>query len=373
MKVAMIGLRGLDDGLGGVEKVVRETSTRLVKRGVDVTCYCRPKYNQHDMFEGVKCINTATLNSKHAETAYYALGSLVKAAKGDYDVIHIHAMASAILAWIPRWIGRKKIVISVHGLDWQRAKWGAVARSILRFGEWSAVHQADYTTCVSLSLQTYFKMRYLHHPFAYIPNGCDLPPTDPVPVPEGLESKKYFLYMGRLVPEKGVHRLIKAYRQLDTAWPLIIAGPATHASKYKAQLDKLASGDSRIRFVGSVTGDTKEQLLSHAYMFVLPSELEGLPVALLEVASRGVCPVISCIPTSLEILGDQDLHMGFLFDPDSTEQLKTVLEVALDSPQIVHELGQRAKERVALNYSWDHVADQTLDVYRRVLGNADAS
>jgi glycosyltransferase involved in cell wall biosynthesis len=166
MKVAMIGLRGLDDGLGGVEKVVRELSTRLVGQGVEVTCYCRPRYNTHTEWEGVRLINTRTLYTKHAETAFYAFGSIVQATRGDYDVIHIHALASAFLAWIPRWFSRKKVVVTIHGLDWQRAKWGLLARQILKLGEWCAVHFSNYTTCVSLSLLVYFQMRYLHHPFA---------------------------------------------------------------------------------------------------------------------------------------------------------------------------------------------------------------
>ncbi|MHC4886958.1 MAG: glycosyltransferase family 4 protein [Planctomycetota bacterium] len=367
MKVAMIGLRGLGDGLGGVEKVVREVSTRLVERGVEVTCYCRPRYNTDSMFEGVRLINTPTLYSKHAETACYALGALLHASRQDYDIIHIHAMASSVLAWMPRVLGNSRIVISVHGLDWQRAKWGMAARNILRLGEWCAVHLADCTVCVSLSLTTYFQMRYLHHPFAYIPNGCDLPPAEAVTAPEGVESRGYLLYMGRLVPEKGVHRLITAFRSLDTEKSLLIAGPESHAPAYGRELRRLAGDDPRIHFLGSVTGERKESLLSHAYAFVLPSELEGLPVALLEAASRGICPVVSAIPTSIEVLGDWDLTRGYTFSPDSTEELACALSACLENPELTHALGEQARERVMKHYNWETITDRTLAVYNDVL------
>lgn len=366
MKIAMIGLRGLDDGLGGVEKVVRELSTRLVKQGHEVTCYCRPRYNSKTEWEGVRLVNTRTLYTKHSETAFYALGSMLAACRGDYDVIHIHAMASAFLAWIPRWFSKKKVVVSIHGLDWQRVKWGPVARQILRFGEWCSVHLSDHTTCVSLSLLIYFQMRYLHHPFAYIPNSFDAAPKN-VPPPADYPDGKYLLYMGRLVPEKGVDRLIEAFREIDTDFSLLIAGPDSHAPDYVKKLHELSADDARIKLIGSITGDRKEELLSHAYLFVLPSEIEGLPVALLEAACRGVCPLISNIPTNMEVLGSRQLTRGFTFSPDSVLELRTAIEACIESPELTQALGEQAQAHVLANYSWDQAADDTFQVYVKTL------
>ncbi len=368
MKVAMVGLRGIEDGLGGVEKAVRELSVRLVKSGVDVTCFCRPAFNKRTEFEGVKLVNTSTIYSKHLETGIYAAVSMLRAARGDFDLIHIHATATASLAWIPRWFSKKKVIVTIQGLDWQRAKWGFLARRILHFSERSAVRYSHAAICVSLSLQIYFQMRYLGHSFAYIPNGCDPAPAFSVPPPEGYESKKYILFMARLVPEKGVHRLIEAYRGLKTDFPLVIAGPEMHSAAYCAQLHKMAEGDARIRFVGSVTGDFKERLLSHAYVFVLPSEIEGLPVSVLEAASRGVCPVVSSIPTTIEVLGERGLARGFTFDSASPAELRTALETCLENPELVDALGRQAKEFVVSHYNWDAVARETKRVYERVLG-----
>lgn len=369
MKIAMLGLRGIEEGLGGVEKAVREISVRLAKSGVDVTCFCRPRFNKRSEFEGVKLVNTRTLYGKHTETALYALGSILKATRGDFDVIHIHALATSSLAWIPKWFSNKKIVVTIHGLDWQRAKWGFLARRILLFSEKCAVRYSHVTICVSLSLQIYFQMRYLNHHFAYIPNGCDPAPKSAteIPTPDGLEKKGYLLFMGRLVPEKNVHRLIEAYRGVKTDKPLIIAGPEMHAADYCRQLRKLADGDQRIRFVGSVAGDQKERLLTHAYAFVLPSEIEGLPVSVLEAASRGICPVVSSIPTTIEVLGERGLARGFTFDSSSAAELRTVLETCLENPELVEALGAQAREFALSQYNWDSVAAETKRIYERVL------
>lgn len=368
MKIAMIGLRGLDDGLGGVEKVVRETAVRLVQLGAEVTCFCRPRYNDKSEWEGVRLVNTRTLYTKHGETAFYAFGSMIEAARGDYDVIHIHAMASAFLGWIPRWFSDKKVVVTIHGLDWQRAKWGFLARKVLHMGEWCAVHMSDYTTCVSLSLLVYFQMRYLHHPFAYIPNSYD-PPSGAVPPPEEYADGRYILYMGRLVPEKGVDRLIRAFKEVETDYRLLIAGPHTHASDYAQQLQQLAAEDERVELIGAITGERKERLLSHAFLFVLPSEIEGLPVALLEAAGRGVCPLISNIPTNLEVLGSRHVTRGFTFNPASTGELRTALEACLENPELTRSLGEQARKHVSENYSWDTAAEETLNVYESVMAS----
>lgn len=368
MKVAMIGLRGLDDGLGGVEKVVRELSTRLVKKsGVEVTCFCRPRFNSHEEFEGVKLVNTATLYTKHLETAVYALLAMQKSARQDFDIIHVHAMASSTLSWIPKWFGGKRVVTTIHGLDWQREKWGPIASGILKAGQNASVRFSDHCICVSKSLQLYMQMHYGKNKFSYIPNGCDPIQQTLLPPPDGLESKGYILYMGRLTPEKGIHHLIQGYKQTTAEQPLVIAGPNLYSEKYRKELEALAGDDKRIRFVGSITGDIKERYLSHAYLFALPSEIEGLPVALLEAASRGVCPIVSSIPTAIEVLGDRAATAGFTFQAGRPDQIRTALEIALETPELGISLGRAAREHVGTYFSWDRIARDTLSVYEQVL------
>jgi glycosyltransferase involved in cell wall biosynthesis len=332
-----------------------------------VTAYCRPRFNKKNEYQGVKLKNSRTIYTKHLETAFYAVGSMMDAAFGEYDIVHIHALASSTLAWIPKYLGKKKVIVTVHGLDWQRSKWGVLPRSILKVAESLAVKHSHRCICVSRSLEGYFSMRYSGRLFHYIPNGCDPIHNTLLPAPDGLESKGYNLFMGRLTPEKGVHHLIKAYRQVDSLMPLIIAGPHPSADSYLIELKKLAEGDPRIHFVGAVSGDYKEQLLSHAYLFVLPSEIEGLPIALLEAASRGVCPVVSSIPTATEVLGERALTAGFTFGSGDSEQLRIALEVAIQTPELGLSLGAAAQNHVRYNFCWDRIATQTFGLYQQVL------
>lgn len=362
----MVGLRGLEDGLGGVEKAVKEISTRLVKMGVDVTCYCRSKYNDRKEYEGVKLINNPTIYSKHLETAVYALSSIWDVTFSDYDVVHIHALASSGLAWLPRFIGKKKVVITIHGLDWQRAKWGIIASSILKCGEWSAIKFANSCITVSDSLSTYFQVRYPGKKIFYVPNGCDVQTQSYPNPPLGLESKKYILYLGRIVPEKGVHKLIEAYKGVETDYSLIIAGPLPYSGEYGKTLQELADSDPRVKLVGSVVGEDKSALLQHAYMVVLPSEIEGFPIVALEAASHKTCLAISQIPTSVDVIGDRKISRGFVFDPNSIEQMTNVLSTAVQVPDLVKSLGEQSYEYVQENFSWDNIARHTKYVYENL-------
>jgi glycosyltransferase involved in cell wall biosynthesis len=166
--------------------------------------------------------------------------------------------------------------------------------------------------------------------------------------------------------------LIEAFRQIETDFSLVIAGPQSHAPGYVAQLQQAAAQDERIQLVGSITGARKEALLSHAYLFVLPSEIEGLPVALLEACCRGVCPLISNIPTNMEVLGSRSMTRGFSFDPASTRQLQTALETCIENPELTTALGEQARTHVLANYGWDQSADDTRVVYSNVLEEANA-
>ena len=362
MKIAMIGLRGLGDGLGGIEKAVREISIRMAKDGHEVFCYCKANYSQDSEYEGVNLINVDTWKGKHLETMIYSLKAILHASKQDYDIIHIHALATSCLAWIPKFIFKKKVVITVHGLDWQRAKWGFAARQILKFGEWASVKFADLTLCVSKSLSMYYKMKYNKDNVAYIPNGCDVDNDEHLPL-EGFEAKSYFLYLGRLVPEKGVHRLIEAYKDLKTDRKLVIAGPDSDPV-YAKTLRELADGNKNIIFTGPVYNDNKVRLLANAYMFVLPSEIEGLPIALLEAASYGVCTAVSKIPTCEEIIDNYEIPCGFTFNFSKVNEIKTVLSLSEKSTSLVSALGAKLKKQIKSQYNWNEISKQSISAYQ---------
>jgi glycosyltransferase involved in cell wall biosynthesis len=365
MKIAMIGLRGLGDGMGGIEKAVREISVRMVSEGHNVTCYCKSNYSNEAQFQGVALRNIPTVKGKYLETMLYSIRAIIEASRKDYDVIHIHALASSCLAWIPKFIYSKKVIITVHGLDWQRAKWGFCARQLLKFGEWASAKFTDMTICVSRSLSLYYKMKYSREEICYIPNGCDKS-EDKYDAWDEFESQKYFLYLGRLVREKGVHRLIEAYQAAKTDKKLIIAGPDSDP-KYSKELHEMAKSNPNIIFTGAVYDQEKIKLLSNAYLFILPSEIEGLPIALLEAGSYGVCSAVSHIPTCDEVIDNKILSSAFSFDPYDSTEIKTVLELADQCPQVVKSLASKLQNHILNEYNWDDISSDTLAAYDRLV------
>ncbi len=363
MKVAMIGLRGLDEGLGGIEEYVRETSVRLVGRGCDVTAFCRERFNDRSSYRGVRLVNVPTVYTHHAETAVYAARAMRIAARAGFDVIHTHGLGSNLFAWIARRAG-VPVVTTVHGLDWQRSSWGLLGRSALKLGEYLATRTCDDVILVSQALHTYFRMRYplgRHHCIA---NGTTAS-TRSLDAPLGLSHDDYLLFLGRHVPEKGVDTLIRAFRQLDTTKKLVIAGDANYRDDYRHRLRSLAKGDDRIVFTGRVVGDEKDALLQNAYAFCLPSLIEGLPHALLEACARGVCPVISDIPTMHEVVASPSGTNAFEYPVANPDGLVDALRRALADPDRTHRLGERARVSVTSTYDWDETARRTLAVYER--------
>ncbi|MCB1213061.1 MAG: glycosyltransferase family 4 protein, partial [Chlamydiia bacterium] len=317
-------------------------------------------------YKGAQIVNIDCPKSPLFETPVYALRALKHASQQNFDIIHMHALSCGAFSKICKWIAPKtKIIVTIHGLDWQRAKWGIAARSLLKMGETASRRYSDLLFCVSFSLHTYFCMRYPGVRSVYIPNGINPQKKCPIFPPEGLESRKYVLYLGRLVPEKGVHHLIEAYKKITTDFPLIIAGPTLNDDGYNKMLHQLAEGDSRIRFVGIVEGEEKLCYLTHAHLFVLPSEIEGLPIALLEAAAHGVCPLISNIPTAIEVLGTENVTRGFTFDLLEKNQLQEVLELSFNCPELVAQLGEKASAYVRDHFNWNTIAERTHHHYRR--------
>ena len=211
-------------------------------------------------------------------------------------------------------------------------------------------------------------MRYPGIKFSMIPNGCDNIKKTVLQPPNGLAKKKYILYMGRIVPEKGIHKLILAYKKISTDYPLIIAGPDQHASDYVKYLKSITDDHPKIHFVGSLSGEVKEQYLANSYLFVLPSEIEGLPIALLEAASYAVCPLVSNIPTAVEVLGTKELARGYVCDTGSIKELQTVLELALENEALSNQLGKVVQLHVEKHFNWDRITTQTFSVYKQCLG-----
>ncbi len=368
LSIGMIGLRGIPAGEGGVERAAEELSVRLAERGHRVTVFCRNPYcsERPETYKGVFLRYYPCVNTRHLEAfSHTALVTALNLFSRSIDVFHFHAMGPALFSALPRALGRP-VVATVQGLDYERAKWGGFASDFLRMCASAAGAFPDETIVVSRKLQRYYREKYARNT-TYVPNTITIPTEGPLPADNrfGLVPGKYVLFLGRIVPEKGVHYLIEAFRGIETDYQLAICGSVLHMEDYMERLRAKAAGDPRIHFVGSVFGEDKEQIFSSAAVYVHPSEIEGLPIALLEAMSYSRCVLVSDIEENVEAVG-ADPVCGRLFRSGDVKSLKTELEDLLARPEERDILGKMAKERVTQSYNWEGIIDQVEDVYRRV-------
>ena len=370
MKIAMIGHKRVPSREGGVEIVVEELSARMAALGHRVDVYNRRghhvsgrQYAAHDqtgLYRGMRLISVPTFPGDKLNALVYSALATLRALFGRYDVIHFHAEGPCAMLWLPRLFG-KRTVATIHGLDWQRAKWGGFAKRYLLFGERCAVRCAGDIIVLSENMRRYFREQYGRET-VFIPNGVSRP--DPAPAEEitrrwGLVKDGYILYLGRIVPEKGLHYLIEAYRQLHTDKRLVVAGGSSHTDAYLRQVREAARDDGRILFTGFVQGQALAELYDNACLYVLPSDLEGMPLSLLEAMSYGNCCLVSDIPENTEVVGDH----AATFAHGSADALRDSLAALLADPGAVRAYKAGARAHILSRHGWDAVAAETLALY----------
>jgi glycosyltransferase involved in cell wall biosynthesis len=313
----------------------------------------------------MKIWTVPALPSKNLEKPSAALLASFRAAFDGADVVHIHTFGQSLFGLLPRLAG-KKVVIQGHGLEWKRSKWGAVARAFLRFSEWASVHVPHALTVVSRTQREYMRRRY-RVDASFIPPG--VAPASTIPPAEikkfGLNGGDYILFAARLEREKGLHYLIEAYRMLKPGMKLVVAGDNYLDSAYKSEMHALAAGHPGIIFSGFATGRLLQELFSNCYLFVLPSELEGLPLAVLEAMSYGCACLVSDIPENEEAIDGR----GFTFRNRDPQDLALQLTRLIESPELVRKVGNNARSYVAATYDWDKVALDLEALYRSLLAN----
>lgn len=370
LRVAILGHKRMPSREGGVEVVVTELAVRLAERGCAVTCYNRRGHHvsgrEFDSvklkeYRGVRIERVLTLDVKGLAAMTSSFFASLRAAFGRYDVVHYHAEGPCAMLWLPRLFG-KRCIATIHGLDHKNAKWGRFASWYIRLGERVAAKRADELIVLSRSIRDYFMQTYGRET-VYIPNGVS--PAEPraarlITEQLGLDGGDYILYVGRLVPEKGIDRLIEAFGRVDTDKKLIIAGGVSDSDAFAAELRRLADGDGRVRFVGFVQGQLLEELYSNAYVYVLPSELEGMPLSLLEAMSYSNCCLVSDIPECTEVTGDRAVR----FRRGDTDDLAEKLQALCDDAALVLRYKEQSASFICQRYSWDDVADRTLRLYR---------
>jgi glycosyltransferase involved in cell wall biosynthesis len=363
VRVAFIGGRGVVSKYSGIETYYEEVGKRLTGMGHQVTAYCRayftPETKRH---EGMDIVRLPTLRSKHLETPLHTLMSTLHVMMQPCDIVHYHALGPALFSFLPRLAGRRTLV-TVQGLDWQRKKWGSLARAILQLGERAAVHLPNRTTVVSHTLQQHYWNRHRVNT-SYIPNGGLLRdrPSPKAILQWGLEAGNYILFLGRFSPEKGGHLLIEAHERLDTNVKLVMAGGANYRDAYAREMCSHAS--ERIRIMDWVSGMVLDELLANAMLFVLPSEIEGLSLALLDAMGAGLCVVASDLPENREAMEGA----GFTFRRDDASDLADRLKFLIANPAVREAAGAAARQRVRERYQWESIALEIEQEYYRAMG-----
>ena len=366
LRIALIGQRGVPATFGGIEHHVEEIGSRLAMRGHDVTVYTRTNYTdeRHDRYRGMRPRYLPTVNSKHLDAIVHSALSTLDAIVRRADIVHYHAVGPAMLAVLPRFLSRAKVVVTVHGLDADRAKWGGSARIVLRFAQWLSARVPDVTIVVSRDLETYYRDRHRRRT-AYIPNGVNEPtlrPPHEITERFDLRGDDYVLFVGRMVPEKAPDVLIRAFRSLETDRRLVLAGGSSYTDDYLRSLEALAASDRRVLMPGYVYGRALEELYANATAFVLPSSLEGLPLTLLEAASYGIPLVVSDIPPHLEVVGD-DGPGHRTFRSGDERSLAGALRQVLTDPRSERRDAKTLRDVILSSYAWDTAVDGTEEVY----------
>lgn len=369
MRISMIGHKRYGSREGGVEVVVTELARRMAALGHEVTCYDRSGADvmtgdaadgRERTVDGVRVVPVRTIDRKGLAALSSSYFATLAAIKDRPDVIHYHAEGPCVPLPLAKRAGIRTVA-TIHGLDWQRAKWGRLASTYIKMGEKAAATKADVLIALSEGVRRYFKETYGREA-VFIPNGVDAKEALPASVIKekwNLEKDSYLLYLGRLVPEKRPELLIEAFRVLETNKRLVIAGGSSDTLAYEKELRAAAQGDNRIVFTGFVNGEPLAELYSNCYAYVLPSDVEGMPMSLLEAMAYGCCCVTSDISECADVLAGN----GVTFEKGSADSLRAALRGLLADAGRAGALGAAAKAHVEKTYNWDSVVGRTLAVY----------
>lgn len=369
LKIAMLGHKRIPSREGGVEIVVEELSSRMVNLGHKVVCFNRSGshvsgkdfiINNLNEYKGIKIKYVFTIDKKGLAAVSSSFFATLRVCFGSFDVVHIHAEGPAFWSFLPKIFG-KRVIVTVHGLDHKRAKWGGFASWYIMQGEKHAVKYADEIIVLSKEVKKYFKDMYNRNT-NFIPNGVNKPILRKdmlIRDKFNINKDEYILYLGRIVPEKGIQYLIEAFKIINTNKKLVIAGGCSDTESFMYELKNLAQKDKRIIFTDFVEGEILEELYSNAYVYVLPSDLEGMPLSLLEAMSYGNCCIVSNIKECTEVVEDK----AIIFDRGNIFDLKEKLELVCNDIRLVEYYKNSASEYICNKYNWDNIVEQTINIY----------
>lgn len=371
LKICMLGHKRVPSREGGIEIVVEELAARMAALGHSVVCYNRSGHHvggrEFDSgyigeYKGIQLRDVFTIDKKGLAAVSSSFFGCLAAGLGSYDVVHIHAEGPAAFCWIPRLFG-KRVILTVHGLDWQREKWqGGFGSTYIHFGERMGVRWAHEIIVLSEGVRRYFQETYGRRT-RYIPNGVTRPvflEPNLILTKIGVEKNSYILYLGRIVPEKGIHYLIEAFLKVRTEKKLVIAGGSSDTGEYLERLKQMAAKDNRVVFTGFVQGQMLQELYSNAYFYTLPSDLEGMPLSLLEAMSYGNCCLVSDIEECTAVVEDK----AMVFMRGAIEDLREKMQILCDDEEMILGYRRKAADFIGKKYNWEDIVRQTLRLYR---------
>lgn len=369
MRIAMIGIKAIPARFGGFETAVDELARGLVRRGHDVRVYNRSGMSSvHGNYEGVQLVTLPTVRSKSLSTIVHAFLATLHVAVRPVDVVHYFTTGTTVCAPLPR-IGGMKIVCSVDGTDWQRSKWGKLARLYLQFSERLAVLFSNAIVSDSEAVKDYYRKRYGAPSFCITYGIREAESSGAEWLQRfGLAGRDYILFVGRLVPENNVHNLIRAFEQVVTSKKLVIVGDDPWEKSYIRSLK--STTDSRIVFTGAVYGEGYVQLQRNAYLFVLPDEVGGTHPALVEAMGFRNCVLVNDTPSNLEVIDDT----GFSYKGSDNEiDLKNKLQFLVEHPDVVEVCREKALERAKRVFRWEQVVSDHEKVYASLVRGGSTS
>jgi glycosyltransferase involved in cell wall biosynthesis len=373
MKIAFIGQKGVPTKSGGVERHVEELAARLAKKGHEVFLYARNNYTEKSLAEyrGIKIIRLPSISTKNLDAITHTFFATLHALFQNYDVIHYHSIGPASLSFLIKLFKRKTALIATyHCQDYNHKKWGTFAKLYLKFGELAASVFPDRTIAVSKILGEHIFKKYKRKA-TIIPNGMDVSPVKESDylAKWNLQKGGYVVYIGRLIRHKGVHYLIQAFKNLEDKHlargkKLVIVGEGFYTDDYVKELKDSSRGRENIIFTGNLSGEALSQLFSHSYLFVQPSESEGLSLALLEAMGYGKAVLSSDIPENMEPLNDQ---AAIFFRTGDAADLEEKLVGLINDPVLVKQMGEAGMAKAREEYSWDTVVDKIEASYLDIL------
>jgi glycosyltransferase involved in cell wall biosynthesis len=361
MKIAILGTRGIPARYGGFETLADQLSTRLVQRGHEVTVYCRkPFTNPDDAYDPrIRRVILPTITSKHFDTLFHTMISVLHVIFADVEVILICNVASSPFVWIPRLAG-KPTALNVDGLDRKRRKWNFVGQWFLHWCEFLSSFTPTRVVTDALTVQAYYRNRYRKES-GMIAYGAEPPASTDHLGKFGLASKQYILYVARLEPENNPELVIRAYRSLNTNWPLVVVGGNTYRPSYVQELQSIA--DHRVRFLGAVYGDSYWALQRNAGLFVFAGEIGGVHPALIEAMASGNAILYLDTPANRETV----CGCGLAFDAEESD-LSAKMARLMQSPGEASALATCARDVAQKSYSWERVTDQYEALFAEMLG-----